>query len=177
MLSIPHNLITTYLEMTDHAQFQPANIEAGAEMQLLELRHPDVAYYRFLYGSVGDMWGWRDRRLLTDAELNAALTREGTHIYVLHIDGSPCGYIELARTELEGEVEIAYLGVRPEYHGRGLGKHLLSFGIRKAWENGASRLMVHTCNLDAEAAIPNYIKRGFRVYRVVQEPMPERYKT
>jgi GNAT superfamily N-acetyltransferase len=59
--------------------------------------------------------------------------------------------------------------------GKGLGKHLLSYGIAQAWNNGAKRLWVHTCNLDGPYALNNYIKRGFSVYKVDEQPMPERY--
>jgi GNAT superfamily N-acetyltransferase len=92
----------------------------------------------------------------------------------MYVDGVPSGYVELAQQGRE--TEIAYFGLRPKYHGRGLGKHLLSFGIAKAWESGAERVVVHTCNLDATSALPNYLKRGFRVYHTTEETMPDRYK-
>ena len=38
------------------------------------------------------------------------------------------------------ETEIAYFGLRPEYFGGGLGKHLLSYGIARAWDGGAKRV-------------------------------------
>ena len=85
----------------------------------------------------------------------------------------PAGYVELVQTGRD--VEIAYLGLCPAYLGRGLGKHLLSYGIDRAWQGDVSRVWLHTCNLDAPNALDNYLKRGFKVYKLHRYPMPERY--
>jgi GNAT superfamily N-acetyltransferase len=133
----------------------------------------DVQFYRFLYDSVGDQWAWRDRRLMSDYELATAL--DHASVYVLYVDGVPAGYVELARHA--DSTEIAYFGLRPAYMGRGLGKYLLSFGIARAWDEGAQRVTVHTCNNDAPQALPNYLKRGFQIARIEEEPMPDRYRS
>lgn len=174
--TIPDTLVTTYLEMTSRDQFTPDyGDEKPGNIRLERLNRVDVPFYRFLYDTVGDQWAWRDRRLMTDAELERAISDAGVSIYVLYVDNVPAGYIELVK---QGDsTEIAYLGLRPNFYGQGLGKYLLSFGIARAWDEGASRIWVHTCNNDAPSALPNYIKRGFRVYRVEEEPMPDRYRT
>ena len=59
--------------------------------------------------------------------------------------------------------------------GAGLGKHLLSYGVARAWEMDAKRVWLHTCNLDGPHALANYQKRGFRIFKVVEEPMPALY--
>ncbi|MEG4004888.1 GNAT family N-acetyltransferase [Microcoleus sp. Pol11C1] len=77
-----------------------------------------------------------------------------TSVHVLYVNGTPAGYIELANHQ-EGSAarfystEIVYFGLKPDYIGRGLGKHLLSHGIACAWNKGTQCLWVHTCNLDA----------------------------
>jgi GNAT superfamily N-acetyltransferase len=169
---IPDELITTYLEMADPAQFMPAFVDTDA--LILPVMRPDVTYYRFLYHEVGHLWRWRDRLALDDDALYAILASEDTQLDVLYADGLPAGYIELAR---EGRhVEIAYFGLREAFIGRGLGKHLLSHGIQQAWAWGAARVWLHTCNLDGPHALANYEARGFRVYDVKQEPMPAHFK-
>jgi GNAT superfamily N-acetyltransferase len=62
-------------------------------------------------------------------------------------------------------VEIAYFGLLPEFMGRGWGKYLLSEAARQAWRAGATRVWLHTCTLDHPAALPNYLRRGFRPVR------------
>jgi ribosomal protein S18 acetylase RimI-like enzyme len=172
--AVPDKLVTYYLHMTDPAEFQPDYTADTQGVMLMQMRTADVGFYRFLYDTVGDLWRWRDRRLMSDDELRAAISQPNCEIYVLYVDATPAGYVELVHGA-DGETEIAYFGLRPGYMGRGLGKHLLSFGIARAWDAGARRVTVHTCNLDGPAALPNYQKRGFRVYRTEEEPLPERY--
>lgn len=179
-LRLPDTLVTTYLQMTDWSQFRPAYLNYLGGMKLMCMGTPDVAFYRFLYSSVGEEWRWRERLSHSDEEIKALLLDPGTSVHVLYVNGVPAGYIELAERR-EGptgrffSTEIVYFGLRSTYMGRGLGKHLLSHGIAYAWNRGTQRLWVHTCNLDGPHALNNYIKRGFKIYRVDKEPMPERY--
>lgn len=179
-IRLPDTLVTTYLQMTDWSQFRPAYLNYLGGMKLMCMGTPDVAFYRFLYSSVGEEWRWRERLSHSDEEIKALLLEPGTSVHVLYVNGVPAGYIELAERK-EGptgrffSTEIVYFGLRATYMGRGLGKHLLSHGIAYAWNRGTQRLWVHTCNLDGPHALNNYIKRGFKIYRVDKEPMPERY--
>lgn len=166
-------LITIYLEMTSPADFAPAYIHAP-DIEIVKMEMPDLGFYKFLYQAVGEEWAWRDRLQMSNAELRAILVSPNTQVHILYVSGSPGGYVELCRYE-DNSVEIAYFGLRRDYMGRGLGKHLLSFGVARAWEMGAARVWLHTCNLDGPHALANYQKRGFRIYQVVEEPMPELY--
>jgi len=65
-------------------------------------------------------------------------------------------------------VEIAYFGLLPAYVGRGLGKYLLSEAAARAWTLQPSRVWLHTSTLDHPAALPNYLARGFSIFRVEQ---------
>ncbi|MFO7320648.1 MAG: GNAT family N-acetyltransferase [Chloroflexota bacterium] len=169
------NLITTYLHMTDPSQFRPAfaRTTPGRTLMLSQMKAIDVGFYRFLYNSVGEQWCWRDRRLMSDRELRTILANPCTSVHVLYVNGVPAGYAELSARGRE--TEIAYFGLRPQYIGQGLGKHLLSCAIARAWDDGAERIWLHTCNLDSPHALSNYLKRGFQIYDVREEPMPERY--
>jgi GNAT superfamily N-acetyltransferase len=80
------------------------------------------------------------------------------------MNGSPAGYFELARGD-DDEVQIAYFGLTPPFIGRGLGGVLLTQAIREAWHWDATRVWVHTCNLDHPGALANYQARGMRIYR------------
>ena len=166
-------LVTTYLEMTDPAQFKPAGIKNNTGISIFPLKTPDLEFYRFLYREVGKPWRWRDRLLLSDRQLTDILADVGTSVDVLYVSGAPAGYIELSRDETS--TEIAYFGLRSGYCGRGLGKYLLSYGIRKAWKQKTRRLWVHTCNLDSVYALDNYLKRGFKIYKVEEQPMPPNF--
>ncbi len=171
--TVPDLLVTTYLEMTEPSQFRPAYLEDGSGVSVKKMETPDVGFYRFLYSSVGEQWRWRDRLLISEKELEKLLVAPGTSVHVLYVDDIPAGYVELAQSE--ESTEIAYFGLCPNFIGKGLGKHLLSYGIAQAWHDGAKRVWVHTCNLDGLYALDNYIKRGFSIYKVEEKPMPEQY--
>ena len=153
----------TYLEMTVPAQLSPARLAASG-LVLEQVRGCPPATYRFLYGTVGERYHWVDRRGWTDAQIRAHVARPDITIWVLNETGQTAGYFELAR-EPDDSIEIAYFGLLPGYLGRGLGKHLLTLAVERAWQIGARRVWLHTCTLDHAAALPNYLRRGFVPYK------------
>jgi GNAT superfamily N-acetyltransferase len=78
--------------------------------------------------------------------------------------GQSAGYFELQRHD-DSSVEIAYFGLIPEFMGRGLGGWMLGRAVEEAWAFGGKRVWLHTCTLDSERALPNYLARGFLPYR------------
>lgn len=172
-MSTPDLLVTTYLHMTSREQFCPSYSDR-ADVRVETIPVPTVEEYRFLYRSVGEQLRWRDRLIMADAELEAALANPNTSIHVLYVADQPAGYVELVRDG--SSTEIGYFGLFPAFQGMGLGKHLLSYGIEQAWQPGVEKVWVHTCNLDGPHALDNYLKRGFVVYKRHSYPMPERYQ-
>jgi ribosomal protein S18 acetylase RimI-like enzyme len=85
-------------------------------------------------------------------------------LWVMKYDGKIAGYFELKKCE-DDSTEIAYFGLMPEFIGRGLGKHLLTRAVEQAWSDGAKRVWLHTCTDDDPAALPNYLKRGFKAFK------------
>ena len=75
------------------------------------------------------------------------------------------GYYEL--DAVGDDVEIAYFGLLPAFHGRGWGGALLEHALRRGFELG-SRVWVHTCSLDGPHALANYEARGLVAYRVTR---------
>ncbi|MGB7341909.1 MAG: GNAT family N-acetyltransferase [Phototrophicaceae bacterium] len=171
--TIPQTLVTTYLEITHPNQFKPSFTQADG-VRVERMDEVDLGFYRYLYQSVGEEYRWRDRLVMPKSELRAILESSKTHVFVLYVYGAPAGYVELNKQGRS--TEIAYFGLRSEYHGRGLGKHLLSYGIQKAWELGSERIWLHTCNLDGAHALSNYRKRGFKPYMEEREEMPSLYQ-
>lgn len=172
-MPVPDILITTYLEMTRRSAFRPAYLDDSEDFTVMRMETPDIPFYRFLYRAVGERWRWRDRLLMSDEALMGLLSDPNTTVDVLFTQGTPIGFVELVRRG--DETEIAYFGLRAGYMGRGLGKHLLSWGVALAWSDGAQRVWLHTCNLDSPHALDNYLKRGFSVCKVEQIPMPLHY--
>jgi len=52
-----------------------------------------------------------------------------------------------------------------DFIGQGLGKWFLQWTIDKAWSDGPKRFWLHTCTLDHPAALPNYSKAGFVLFK------------
>jgi ribosomal protein S18 acetylase RimI-like enzyme len=169
------SLITTSLEMNTPADFRPA-YSNDPMLTVSESLVPFAAFYRFLYGEVGRQWRWFDRNEWSDEQLEAHLAQPNIRVYVLYVNGTPAGYVELDQ-QAEGNTEVAYFGLMEKFFGRGYGKHLLSFAIQQAWDMGAKRVWVHTCNLDGPYALQNYQSRGFKIYDVQEKPMPAKYMT
>jgi GNAT superfamily N-acetyltransferase len=66
-------------------------------------------------------------------------------------------------------VEIVQFGLMREFIGQGLGKYFLQWAIDRAWAGNPERLWLHTCTLDHPAALPNYLKAGFTVFKQEQK--------
>jgi GNAT superfamily N-acetyltransferase len=133
-------------------------------LDVLHARRPTVAYYRFLYQAVGGDYDWTSRKKLSDGDLAAILNDARDEVHVLLVDGVPAGFAELDR-RVEGEIELIQFGLVKEFIGQGLGKYLLQWAIDRAWSYGPRRFWLHTCTNDHPAALPNYQKAGFVVYR------------
>ena len=161
----------TFLEMTSPDQRAPAP-EPVEPAAIVRAECPTVSFYRYLYNTVGADWNWHMRRRLSDEELAAIVHDDRVEIFVLQVRGVPAGFVELDR-RIEGEVEIAYFGLVPEYIGRGLGAFLLGWGLGRAWSHGPRRVWLHTCSLDHPRALDVYRRAGLVAYRreVVQEPV------
>ena len=75
------------------------------------------------------------------------------------------GYFELIFYRDIKEAEIAYFGILEEYFGKKLGGYLLSEAIKASFSLGSSRIWVHTCTLDHENALKNYLSRGMKIFK------------
>jgi len=153
----------TYLEMRDPAVLQPARSD-DPRIRVEQLPECSASFFRYLYVEVGRNYHWIDRLPWTDEDIAAHLSQPVVSLWLMTEDGANAGYFELRRCE-DGSLEIAYFGLLPEFIGRGLGKHLLTCATEQAWTEGANRVWLHTCTLDDPAALPNYLKRGFKPFK------------
>jgi len=160
--------VRTYLEMTDPSQLtgEPA---VPADTSLTRESACPPALWRRLYTDVGRDYHWVDRLGWTDDEIRRYLDAPAVELWILREGTEVAGYFELRR-DADGGVEVAYFGLRPAFTGRGLGRYLLTAAVTRAWELAPSRVWVHTSSLDHPSALPNYLARGFTVWK--QETYP-----
>ncbi len=165
------DVVVTYLEMTEPPARPPVPAPPG-KRALLRAEAPPVAFYRFLYDTVGEPWFWIDRRLLDDNALATEIQDPQVEIYVLYDGGTPAGFIELDRRPAP-DIAIAYFGLMPAFIGRRLGPYLLDWGVRKAWSYEPRQLTVDTCTLDHPKALALYQRFGFVPVRQVAKTIDD----
>jgi GNAT superfamily N-acetyltransferase len=161
---------TTYLEMLSPAELVPPRADPS-RLAVRRLAAADFELGRRLYREVGAAYLWLDRLAWSDARWQAWYGRSGVELWIGEADRRPAGYFELD-AQPDGNTELAYFGLLPDAIGRGLGGLLLSAAITRAWATGAKRVWVHTSSRDHAAALPNYLARGFRVYRTETKLAP-----
>jgi len=160
---VPRQAVRTYLQMLDPSELSGAEAPSG-DVTLERVDQCPPSLWRQLYTDVGREYYWVDRLGWTDDEITAYLADPALELWVLREGGAPAGYFEL-RKERDGGVEIAYFGLMPESIGRGLGKYLLTRAVERAWAWSATRVWLHTSSLDHSSALPNYLARGFAVWK------------
>jgi GNAT superfamily N-acetyltransferase len=153
---------TTYLQM--FAPQQRAVPPPREGLAVLHAMKPTLAYYRFLYEAVGREWKWTSLDRFSDTALTAIIHDPRVEVHVLMVDGVPAGFVELD-SRVEGEIEISQFGLMREFIGQGLGKYFLQWSIDKAWSCAPRRLWLYTDSQEHPAALQNYLKAGFVVYR------------
>ena len=159
--------VVTYLEMKEKPRPAPL---PSSPLRLERWRDPAPARYRLLFRRVGARWLWYSRLVMDDAALAAAIREVWA---VVDRAGIEVGMVELDFATREGECLIRFLGLVPELAGKGHGRWLFAQTLALAWRAGVRRVHVHTCTLDHPAALPAYLKAGFKAYRRAFESFPD----
>lgn len=196
--------VTTWsLHMTAPDALVPAGAPGpGLDVRFVRSEVPSPEFSRFLYTAVGGDHTWTDRLDWPYARWRAYLDRPGVETWVAYDRGTPAGYAELAPgdpgpefggaddgfggaghedTGRAASVEIVYFGLLPAFRGRRIGGHLLTHGVRRAWDLAerwpelppTRRVWLHTCSRDGEHAMANYERRGFTVFATKTEDEPD----
>ena len=153
-----------YLEINSIEELnEPSNLTTNYSIELVE--PDDFQLNKFFYKNVGKSHYWVDRLIWTDKEWINYTSKKYVKTYILkHIDNL-AGYFELIVYDNKKEVEIAYLGLLEEYQNKKLGSYLLSSAIKNSFYEKAERVWVHTCSLDHENALKNYLSRGMKIFK------------
>lgn len=163
-----------YLEMISPSDLRGKRTSRDG-VTFARVAQPMPELNRFFYMAIGGEWFWLARRKWPLSRWTAHVSRPEVDTWVLSVDGVPAGYIELEKRP-DGDAEILFFGLLSAFVGQGLGAHLLTEAVERAWSTGASRVILNTCNLDHPRALANYLARGFREYRteVKQKEVPDK---
>jgi ribosomal protein S18 acetylase RimI-like enzyme len=153
-----------YLEIVSLEHFR--EVKKPSENYLLQLVDPkDFQLNKFFYKNIGKKYKWVDRLVWTDENWINYISDNKLSTYVLKDNKEIVGYFELIFHQDKREYEIAYFGILEEYFGKKLGGYLLSEAIKKTFALGSVRTWVHTCSLDHENALKNYLARGMKIFK------------
>jgi GNAT superfamily N-acetyltransferase len=156
----------TFLRMDRRPDDDAPLLPAG--MRLEQVAACSVAFYRYLYNTVGADYVWWLRRTVPDGELAALLAEPAVSIHVLYQGGQPAGFFELDARAWPS-VNLSYFGLMPHMIGHGAGYAFLRHAVDLSWAQGALAVTVNTCTADHPRALPAYIRAGFRPMRQVRE--------
>ena len=160
--------VVTYLEMLA----PPTAPVPQSTLRLRRIVEPDPDPYRALFRKVGARWLWFSRLVMPDPQLSAIIRDRRVELFEIAAVEPVVGMLELD-FRIDGECEIAFIGLVPELAGQGHGRWLLAAALKLAWREGISRVHVHTCTLDHPAALSAYRRAGFTAYKRAIERFPD----
>ena len=152
-------------------------LEINSIQDLIEAAKPTVNYSlnlleptnfqlnKFFYKNIGKKHKWIDRLVWTETQWIDYVSNEKVETYIFKYKDDLVGFFELISHSEKKEVEIAYFGLLEEFQNKKLGSYLLSQAIQKSFIDGIYRVWVHTCSLDHENALNNYIARGMKIFK------------
>ena len=153
-----------YLEINSLTDLKDSKI--SPEGYVVHLVQPsDFQLNKFFYKNIGKKHHWVDRLTWTEKQWTEYISNKKIKTYVLKHNEELAGYFELIIHDDKNEVEIAYFGLLEEYQNKKLGSFLLSSAIKNSFSNNPKRVWVHTCSLDHENALKNYISRGMKIFK------------
>ena len=154
----------SYLEIKSLDELK--EVKKLSKNYFIELADPkDFQLNKFFYKNIGKNCQWIDRLIWTDLNWIDYISNDQLFTYILKDKSEIAGYFELLFNKITKEAEIAYFGILEEYFGKKLGGYLLGEAIKNSFILGAKRVWVHTCSLDHENALKNYLARGMKIFK------------
>ena len=137
----------------------------GQNFKINEVNPPDFQLNKFFYKQIGRKHRWIDRLTWSDKKWIEYVENPRIKTFILKDNSNLAGYYETILDLNNNNCEIAYFGILEEYFGKKCGGYLLSEAIKSLFEDGISRVWLHTCSLDHENALKNYLSRGMQVFK------------
>ena len=154
----------SYLEINTLKELK--EVKKISENYSLSLLNPsNFQLNKFFYKNVGRKHQWVDRLIWTDNQWIDYASNKNVKTYIFKKKDDLAGFFELIFHEEKKEIEIAYFGLLEEFQNKNLGSFLLSEAIKKSFSNNVNRVWLHTCSLDHEKALNNYIARGMKIFK------------
>ena len=157
--------VVTFLETTEPPS---GPLPGHPEFTVHHVANPAVAWFRSLYGRIGQDWLWFSAAVMPDELLAAYIAKPTVEILALAKDGEDIGLAEIDFSAGD-DVEIVTFGVVATAIGTGAARHLMDHALRHAFRPRVRRVWLHTCTFDHPAAIRFYLRAGFRAWKYAIE--------
>jgi ribosomal protein S18 acetylase RimI-like enzyme len=149
-----------FLELTSAEDFRPKSFP-GPGVSISRAGASDARLCAHLWREAGRGF-WTERVNWLSEQWHVHLRQPSVSFWIARAADGELGFFELATNGAEAKLEG--LGLLPQARNRGLGGGLVSAATQRAFDLGASRIWLHTASDDHPHALPNYQKRGYRIY-------------
>ena len=130
-------------------------------IEIVEYSHPYAAGVADMWNKSADSWGGGSAVTTEEQVRREEDTFVHVNCYLALADGLVVGYCKMGEwTKDEGALYVDGLNVRPDYHGKKIGKALMLKAVERTIELGWPRLDLHTWGGNTKA-VPLYKKIGF----------------
>jgi GNAT superfamily N-acetyltransferase len=112
---------------------------------------------------------------MSSYELAEILKSDNNEVWLFQVGNQVTGFFELARSEKD--TEIIYLGLKPDWIGKGIGQKLIRTSVAVADQNNC-KVWLHSCEYDHPSALHSYLKAGFVIEKEIlsMEFYPENHE-
>ena len=157
-------VIRSYLEINSLQDLK--KVQKPSDEYSVSLLDPtNFQLNKFFYKNIGKKHSWIDRLVWIDSQWIDYVSNKKVKTYIFKHRDDLAGFFELIFHFEKNEVELAYFGLLQEYHNKRLGSYLLFEAIKKSFVKKINRVWVHTCSLDHENALNNYLSRGMKIFK------------
>ena len=153
-----------YLEINSLKDLKETS-QSFREFSIVLIDPVDFQLNKFFYKNVGKKHRWIDRLIWSEQQWIDYVSSKKVKTYVLKRKDDLIGFFELIFHMEKKEVEIAYFGILEAYQNKKLGSFLLCEAIKKSFNKDINRVWLHTCSLDHENALKNYLARGMKIFK------------
>ena len=158
-----HLINTTVTFLKYNGKIISSDLLEDNKLQIIRKTKIPVKEYKKIYKEVGYKYNWIGRLKIKETELKEIIHSSLVDIYLMKKNNKIIGFLEMDyRTSKE--IKIVHLGLIENYIGKGYGKKLLKFAIKRANELRIQPLILQTNSLDHPNALLFYQKNGFQVY-------------
>jgi len=158
------NVDRKYLEINSIKELNHSQ-KPNNSCKLILMDPPDFQLNRSFYKQIGKDHRWIDRLQWNDQKWINYVESPNTKTFILKDNDELVGYFEQIFHFNQKNCEIAYFGIMKEFYGKKYGGYLLTEAIEKSFIVGVKKIWLHTCSLDHEHALKNYISRGMKIYK------------